>query len=186
MIFNHFEVLRGICTKSGLIKSLRTYYEQHPEAIASNYSVFDSTPTSFVVSLSKGDSSLNSFVYRFKEISKGYSRKERVPLKHCEENIWLVKPEDANQGKGIEIFRNIREIQSYLFSRPVNNQQWVIQKYVEKPLLYKLRKFDIRVWALVTNSFEIYIFKHGYLRTSSNDYSLQSKNNYVHLTNQCL
>ena len=38
----------------------------------------------------------------------------------------------------------------------------------------------------MTNSFEIYIFKHGYLRTSSSDYSSSAKNNQVHLTNQCL
>lgn len=63
---------------------------------------------------------------------------------------------------------------------------WVIQKYIEKPLLYNSRKFDIRQWAVVTNSFEIYMYKYGYLRTSSNDYNLQSTDNYVHLTNQCL
>lgn len=38
----------------------------------------------------------------------------------------------------------------------------------------------------MTNSFEIYIYKNGYLRTSSNDYSTSAKNNQVHLTNQCL
>ena len=63
---------------------------------------------------------------------------------------------------------------------------WVVQKYIEKPLLYQQRKFDVRQWALLTNNFEIYIYKHGYLRTSSNDYNLKSKDNYVHLTNQCL
>jgi hypothetical protein len=26
-IFNHFEVIRGICTKTNLIKSLKSYYE---------------------------------------------------------------------------------------------------------------------------------------------------------------
>ena len=26
-VFNHFEVIRGICTKTNLIKSLRSYYE---------------------------------------------------------------------------------------------------------------------------------------------------------------
>jgi hypothetical protein len=44
---------------------------------------------------------------------------------------------------------------------------WVIQKYIERPLLYQNRKFDLRVWAVVTNSFEIYIYKQGYVRTSS-------------------
>jgi len=50
-------------------------------------------------------------MYRFKELVNGGSKKERVPLKHCEDNIWLVKPAAMNQGKGIEIFRNIKDIQ---------------------------------------------------------------------------
>ena len=61
-----------------------------------------------------------------------------------------------------------------------------MQKYIEKPFLYKDRKFDIRVWAVVTDDFRIYVYKHGYLRTSSAEYDLKDKNNFVHLTNQCL
>ena len=32
----------------------------------------------------------------------------------------------------------------------------------------------------------MYFYKEGYIRTSSETYSLDSKENYVHLTNQCL
>jgi len=32
LVFNHFEVLRDICTKSGLIRSLEYYYKSHKEA----------------------------------------------------------------------------------------------------------------------------------------------------------
>lgn len=61
-----------------------------------------------------------------------------------------------------------------------------MQKYIEKPFLYNDRKFDIRIWAVVTDDFRIYVYKHGYLRTSSSAYDLKDKNNFVHLTNQCL
>ena len=52
--------------------------------------------------------------------------------------------------------------------------------------MYNERKFDIRIWAVVTDDFRIYVYKHGYLRTSSAAYDLRDKNNFVHLTNQCL
>ena len=39
------------------------------------------------------------------------------------------------------------------------------------------------MWVLVTQSYEVYLYKHGYIRTSSNDYNINAKNNYVHLTN---
>ena len=52
--------------------------------------------------------------------------------------------------------------------------------------MYHGRKFDIRIWALVTDDFRIYLYREGYVRTSSSDYNLRNKNNFVHLTNQCL
>ena len=50
-IFNHFECLKGICTKSGLIRSLRCYYDFNKEAKAAHYTTFDTTPTTFLISL---------------------------------------------------------------------------------------------------------------------------------------
>ena len=47
--FNHFEQTRGIVTKTGLIKSLTKYYENNPAAKKENYGVFDTTPTTFVI-----------------------------------------------------------------------------------------------------------------------------------------
>ena len=38
----------------------------------------------------------------------------------------------------------------------------------------------------MTGNNEMYFYKEGYIRTSSETYSLDSKENYVHLTNQCL
>lgn len=32
LVFNHFEVLRDICTKSGLIRSLEYYYKSNKDA----------------------------------------------------------------------------------------------------------------------------------------------------------
>jgi hypothetical protein len=62
----------------------------------------------------------------------------------------------------------------------------VVQKYVEKPLLYHKRKFDIRVWVVITAKNEVFLYKKAYIRTSSDDYDLKATKNYVHLTNNCL
>lgn len=59
-------------------------------------------------------------------MQKGFARKERVPAKHCEENIWIVKPEGLNQGRGIEVFRNLKEIQFFINSQPVSNSAYMV------------------------------------------------------------
>jgi len=54
-IFNHFEVIRGICTKTNLIKSLKSYYEGLEAAKSAHYSLFDTTPTTFVIARATDD-----------------------------------------------------------------------------------------------------------------------------------
>lgn len=69
----------------------------------------------------------------------------------------------------------------------IKSHTFVIQKYIEKPLLLNSRKFDIRVWALVTHNMDVYFFKEGYLRTSSEEFSLGDVDNYfIHLTNNAV
>ena len=59
----------------------------------------------------------------------------------------------------------------------------ILQKYIENPLLYKERKFDMRIWVLLTHKMEAFIFKEGHLKATSYKYDSESKNSYVHLTN---
>jgi hypothetical protein len=66
---------------------------------------------------------------------------------------------------------------------------FVIQKYIEKPMLINDRKFDIRVWVLVTHLMEVFVFKEGYLRTSSEKFNLSANlidNPFIHLTNNAI
>jgi hypothetical protein len=59
--------------------------------------------------------------------------------------------------------REYKEIKSF---------QFIVQKYIEKPLLFKKRKFDIRQWALINHDGKCYMFKEAYVRTSSEQYDL--------------
>ena len=71
----------------------------------------------------------------------------------------------------------------------VKSSTFVIQKYIERPLLINKRKFDIRVWILLTQELKVYFFKEGYLRTSSETFSLSEDSitkQFVHLTNNAV
>ena len=54
-LFNHFEVIRGITTKTNLVKSLKAYYETNEAARQANYSVFDTHPTAYVIARASDD-----------------------------------------------------------------------------------------------------------------------------------
>lgn len=186
IVINHLENIKGICTKTGLIKSLRRFYKSYPDALAGGYTVHETTPSTFVVLSECQDPEYQAFTARFNDLAKHNYKREKVPGKHCEDNIWLIKPAAMNQGKGIEIFKNnLPEMKKFLESKTPGTY-WVVQKYIERPLLYKGRKFDIRMWAIMTWKGELFYFREGYIRTSSDFYSLDSNLNYVHLTNNCL
>lgn len=188
LVVSHLENNREITTKTGLIRSLKVFYKDNQNAIENGYQVFDTTPTTFVVSSNLDTYEYHQFVKRFQDLKKrcGDTYKEKVPAKHCQQNMWMVKPANENQGKGIKIFNDMDQIIKFL-SSSVHYSYWVIQKYLEKPLLYKGRKFDIRVWAVALSNQDFFFCNIGYIRTSSFEYKAENlQDEYVHLTNNCL
>ena len=113
-VFNHFPDNTGLCTKTGLIKSLKQYNAGHEEARnlltvfywlmrnngigAAKYCVWDTIPTSFIIAAGLEDTEYHNFITRVKDLSKKDYQKESVPAKHCMENMWLIKPANLNQG----------------------------------------------------------------------------------------
>lgn len=68
----------------------------------------------------------------------------------------------------------------------IKHNAFIIQKYIERPLLICNRKFDFRVWVLLDQDQNLYLFKEGYIRTSSSEFSIDISNidnAAVHLTN---
>ena len=56
-------------------------------------------------------------------------------------------------------------------------------------MLFKNRKFDIRIWALISHDGKFYLFEEAYVRTSSEEYDLSDQKLdqvYVHLTNNAV
>lgn len=100
-------------------------------------------------------------------------------------NIWILKPAGLSRGRGIECYNLLDEIKEKL----QREGQWVIQKYIENPLIILKKKFDIRQWVLVTswNPLTAWFYDKCYLRFGVEDYSIDDlKNKFIHLTNNSI
>ena len=63
-----------------------------------------------------------------------------------------------------------------------------MSRYIENPLLINGRKFDMRIYVLVTgvDPLKIYVYQEGLIRFASEKYSNSFENWFAHLTNYSL
>ena len=62
----------------------------------------------------------------------------------------------------------------------------IVQKYLDNPLLYKKRKFDIRCYVLVDSNLNVFFCREGHLKGSSEFYNIYTTNKFIHITNHSL
>lgn len=165
---NHIPSSSCITTKSGLLNSLRSYFGSHGHK--------------------ESESELATFfpeTYRLEDCRE----KEKLLTAMGDPELWICKPTNLNQGKGIFLFYGKKELVDYLEKRKQKNKMRassrIVQRYIEKPFLIHGRKFDIRVYLLVGSTRPYNVFFHnGYLRLAVNEYDITSQDLSTHLTNQ--
>lgn len=68
-------------------------------------------------------------------------------------------------------------------------REWVLQKYIEKPMVYQNKKFHVRVYVLAVGCLQVYVFQKMLVLCATEDYyngddSVQDcSNSFAHLTN---
>lgn len=80
------------------------------------------------------------------------------------DRLWIVKPgENSNRGNGITIYSDFDKMREWVAGEISgdNNPKktFIIQKYIDKPLLYHKRKFDIRCYMLLARLVHICLFR---------------------------
>ena len=124
----------------------------------------------------------------------GTRQKIQIPKTfYIGKNLWMLKRTNLNRGREMKILSNIDDIVTEINSMFDSNKKQkpnnlIIQKYLESPLLYNGRKFDIRIWVLFTylgkdNNYNVYVFKEGHLKACSDEFNINSDNLFIHLTN---
>lgn len=111
------------------------------------------------------------------------------------QSTWIMKPCGKSQGAGIFLINKLSKVKKWsrdaktaFHPQLSNKESYVISRYIDNPLLIGGKKFDLRLYILVTSyrPLKAYLFQHGFCRfcTVKYDTSVAELDNmYVHLTN---
>jgi tubulin--tyrosine ligase len=172
-IHNHFDGNGWLCTKRGLCQQMTALY------FSQGRDPFGATPLTFIV---REDGTSDPEFPRFRQAFDALDSE-------AGQRTWLTKPgEWSNRGCGIKIFNDADEVAQRVDTK---KKVWVIQKYIERPLLIHKRKFDIRAYCLVVQEpdggpLRAFAFRDAYLRTTSAEYNLKDLDKMIHLNNDAV
>lgn len=184
---NHYELVR----KDLLVKNIKRYrkiLEKECNSLAekievklpsgqviTRYLYLDFIPVTFVL-----PSDYNMFVEEYRKYPQ---------------TTWILKPSSKSQGAGIFLINKLsklkkwsRESKTYLQHHLTSKDTYVISRYIDNPLLIGGKKFDLRIYVLVTSfrPLKAYMFQNGFCRFCTMKYDTnvtELDNMYVHLTN---
>lgn len=118
-------------------------------------------------------------------------------------NLWILKPAALNRGRGVRVVRGAASAAessaAVLAAAEAENAaassegtaagaqprvtRWVVQKYLERPLLLAGRKFDVRAYVALRGDWSAWMCELGYLRMCSETFDLASESTYAHVAN---
>ncbi|KAK8863517.1 hypothetical protein M9Y10_011203 [Tritrichomonas musculus] len=96
---------------------------------------------------------------------------------------WIFKPNHSDCGKYVQIYDTKKRLSSLHID--FKEFKGVVQEYIDRPLTIFGRKFDLRIYVLVTSlrPLRIYMNTQGLARFCPKPYSLDNLDNGSHLTN---
>jgi tubulin---tyrosine ligase len=171
--YNRIEDNFNLTAKKYLYINMKKYYDELGE------DVFSILPVTFHIERGEDDPEFHNFTTHFQNTQPPHA--------------YIIKPgENSNRGHGIAVSDNLDTIKSLIATLCTTSKRTcIIQEYISNPLLINRRKFDIRIFTLLTcynqGYTKGYYYNEGYLRTSCKEFSLEDLgNSMIHLTNDAV
>lgn len=185
-LVNYYRGADKLCRKASLVKLIKTSPELRDSCnwFPESYIIYPTNLNTPVAPASNGISHLksNPKTDEREVFLASYNAKKESG----EGTVWIAKSSAGAKGAGILISHDAADLLEYIDNQ---GQVHIIQKYLEKPLLLEPghRKFDIRSWVLLDHQYNIYLYREGVLRTSSEPYNAEDLGDMTsHLTNHCI
>ncbi|XP_020664310.1 polyglutamylase complex subunit TTLL1 [Pogona vitticeps] len=182
-IVNHFPNHYELTRKDLMVKNIKRYrkeLEKEGSPLAEKdengkYLYLDFVPVTFML-----PADYNLFVEEFRKNPS---------------STWIMKPCGKAQGKGIFLINKLSQIKKWsrdsktsTFVSQSSKEAYVISLYINNPLLIGGKKFDLRLYVLVSTyrPLRCYMYKLGFCRFCTVKYTPSTSeldNMFVHLTN---
>ncbi|XP_048508752.1 tubulin glycylase 3A-like isoform X2 [Athalia rosae] len=103
-------------------------------------------------------------------------------------NVWILKPGNKSRGRGITLMNKLEDVVAKINPANKSDTRYVVQKYIERPLLVYSTKFDIRQWFIVTcaQPLTLWMYRESYLRFCSQTFRLTDFHESIHLCNHAI
>lgn len=89
-------------------------------------------------------------------------------------NVWIIKSKQSSNDRPV-LLNKIEDILSTLTQLKGNN--YIVQKYIETPLLHKTNKFDLQTWIVIStldNHLTVWVYQTCCMQFRPNKYSLNT------------
>ena len=164
--YNHFPSTFALGRKDFMYKHYKKYRNLYKDDY--NY-----VPETYIL-----PDDANEFLDKYKNIISNLSTAKTK---------FIVKPVGLSRGRGIHILNNKSEFKSICKASEVRHgKNYLVSKYISKPHLINDKKYDLRIYVLITSLYplKIYMYKEGLVRFATEEYIKGNYNNvYIHLTN---
>ena len=162
--FNHFPTTFQLGRKDNMYRNYRRFNNLFPKD-------FNYAPNTYLLPFD-GERFQNDFI--------NFNKKHHKPK-------WIVKPANLSRGRGIHILKGEKEFNKLLrISHKANTIPYLISRYISNPHLINNKKYDLRIYVLITSyaPLKIFLYENGLVRFATEDYKRGDYGNiFVHLTN---
>ena len=113
------------------------------------------------------------------------SKNFEIEFKKNKKNIWIAKPVNMSRGRFIKLIYSMEGYKKLLYNS-INNIQYLISRYLDKPHLLNNKKYDLRIYVLILSftPLKIYLYYNGLVRFATENYTKSDYDNiFIHLTN---
>ena len=110
--------------------------------------------------------------------------------------LWVLKASDSNRGQDVHLFSagDVGSPEMLATIRASQSTTWLLQKFVASPLLFRQRKFHLRVIALACGDLRVHVHRHvvvipafsSYEGLVTGDSDAVKVDKFAFLTNHCV